>query len=446
MTSKKSIAWRITLALTALIAVAVCMVALSTYYVYRGMQESMIDKLIQTESNRLISRVSRFGATWKNAFERDMGPSMFAWGETDMLRASTMPDALRGLPTGMHYLDRDDSTWHVSVAEVMDGRLYVLYDSVVLEQQSRSFALALAAIVLVFCLLALLISSTVAHWLVTPLNAVADRLARWAPGKPLDGISRANEAERLMEAFNRVQDQVDSAIADQREFSANLHHEIRTPLTVIRSDAELLQRQVQPARLPQAMARLERIIRSVDEIRQSLESTYSITHASANEAEALSLASCVHDITESLSVEAERVRLEIVNSVRSDHSERIVRQALMTVMRNIIRNAMLHAAPARLEIQSIASGMQFTDSGPGIDAHDLPHVFERYFSMRRLDQNPSAVSDRPASREGLYQTGLGLAIAKRVCDMQGWILEVHSPVAQGRGTRFTLFFTKPDDH
>ena len=435
---KKSLKRRITLVLTGLVSLAVCVTAALTYGVYLHVEKKMIRDLIDTESKRLVPRVSRFGDKWTEALERDMGPSMYVWAESATVRAASLPDELRGLSIGLHELPRDKSTWHVAVVEARDGLLYVVYDTVVLEKQLHDFTRALLAIVIGCSIVAMLLSSGVARRLVMPLNALTERLTRWVPSSVAVDSPHANEADRLMEVFNRVQDQVDGAIADQREFSANLHHEIRTALTVIRSDAELMLR-YSTMGLEQRRPRLERIVKSVHEISQSLESTFSLAHARFDDKGCVDIHACVEDIFESQSVEAGKAGLEFVNAVQPGHEETISRHALLTVMRNIVRNAVLHAAPARLTVSSVAHGLQFTDSGPGIAPSELPHVFDRYFSNRRVDQRPHEQRE-PGAAAGMDQAGIGLAIAKRVCIMQSWTLDVVSPVSDGRGTCFTLVF------
>lgn len=439
MKHTRPLAWRITLTLSGLIFLAVSLTAVLTFFVYRQMEEQMIDKLIQTESNRLVKRVSRFGNTWQQPFERDMGPSMFAWGESEAHPAPTLPAELRELPLGQHYLDKGITNWHVSIVPTMDGRLYVMYDSIVLEEQSWSFALALIGIVLACSLLGVFIGRKVAHWLVTPLNTLTDRLERWAPDGPPPKPGHANEADRLMDVFNRVQDQVDATIANQREFSANLHHEVRTPLTIIRSDAEILAR-LFPLHIEAAQSRLTRIVHAVEDIEQSLESTYQLTQAQIRPPETLLLHRCVQDILENLRLEAGAAGLTVLNEVSTQQEACLSRHALMTVIRNIVRNAVLHAAPATLTIRAVPDGLQFTDTGPGIDPAELPYIFERYFSRRRVDQRQAdahSAADALMDQKGL---GLGLAIAQRVCVMQGWCLEVTSPVDGDTGTCFTLRF------
>lgn len=436
--SKQSMVWRITLVLTALVTLAVLVTIILTFFVYTHIEKSMVKELALTEAVRLESRVSRFGGGWTRPFEREMAPTMFAWGESDTVRAPSLPAELRDLPNGLHELNRGTSHWHVAITSSMDGRLYVVYDTILLERNATNFLKALIGILVACSLLALLVSSTVAKWLVNPLKVLTERLTRWVPDFPIADIPRGNESDRLMYVFNRVQDQVDASIADQREFSANLHHEIRTPLTIIRTDAELMLKN-NMAGQGGARPRLQRIIKSVQDISDSLESTYSLAYARFEDVHVVDIRSCVQDIFESMELEAENARLSFVNAVEPGHKEMLSRYALMTVLRNIIRNAVLHAAPATLVVESTDVGLTLTDSGPGIASSDIETIFERYFSNRRADQRKQERETRKgAVAPDINQTGLGLAIAKRVCIMQAWGLEVASPARDGKGTRFSL--------
>jgi signal transduction histidine kinase len=105
-------------------------------------------------------------------------------------------------------------------------------------------------------------------------------------------------------------------------------------------------------------------------------------------------------------------------------------QALLVVCRNIVRNAIDHATPGSLTIEGDIHSLVFRDDGPGIAPASLPHVFERYHRGHRLDEGaPDAGSPR---------RGLGLAIARRLCDLQGWGLRAESPLIDGRGTAFIV--------
>jgi signal transduction histidine kinase len=68
----------------------------------------------------------------------------------------------------------------------------------------------------------------------------------------MTATARSDEAGVLMETFNRFRDRVDDMVERERQFAANLDHEIRTPLTTIRTDAELvgLEADLPPAAAP----------------------------------------------------------------------------------------------------------------------------------------------------------------------------------------------------
>ena len=97
------------------------------------------------------------------------------------------------------------------------------------------------------------------------------------------------------------------------------------------------------------------------------------------------------------------------------------------VLRNLISNAVEYSPPGgNVAIKAVASGSQVQvtviDSGPGIPAEDLPHIFERFY---RVDKS------RTRATGGV---GLGLTIAKRLMEAHGGTLQVHSEV--GVGTEF----------
>jgi len=266
--------------------------------------------------------------------------------------------------------------------------------------------------------------------------AVTDRIESWAPGNPGMKVERSDEAGRLIEAFNRMQDRVDQSIAREREFSANLSHEIRTPLTGIRTDAELIA--LEAGTPPSAAPRLTRIVDAVDEIAATLETARALSSAQAGPRSEVSLKACLDDAWGGLAERAHRAGLVLDNGIPATAVAELDRYGLLIVLRNLVRNAIDHAAPATLSASWTGMELALADDGPGIPARDLPFVFERYYSGRLRD-SPAPGSAVAAAASG--QRGLGLAIAKRMCDIQGWRLTVSSRTEEPRqGTRFLLRF------
>jgi signal transduction histidine kinase len=159
--------------------------------------------------------------------------------------------------------------------------------------------------------------------------------------------------------------------------------------------------------------------------------------------ELVDLAECLNVAWQGLEANAEQAGLGLDDQIPAGTVRLLDRYALLTVLRNLIRNAIEHAAPAMLTVRAVDDGLDIRDNGKGIKADDLPFVFDRYYSVRRRDTHGQAVDEAEAAQA--LERGLGLAIAKRVCDMQRWSLSVESWVAvPHHGTSFTLRFTGAD--
>lgn len=431
--NQHSLVFRFTYALTALVWVSVLAVCFSAYEVQKNMGERMIDHLVEAEALRLQTKKSQEGDNWEPAFERQLGPNMHAWGESDAAPSAVMPAVLRTLPLGLSHLHAQGEVWHVMVVEARDGRLYVTYDAQDAQALSGKFGWALLAIAAFFMVLSYLCARLLARWAVQPIQAVTAHLTRWAPGRPRMLGLASNEGAQLTEAFNRMQDRIDQALADQKEFSSNFNHEIRKPLSLIRTDAELGKLEVMPT--DKVVLRFERIMRSIDEMTESLEATYYLAQSEHGQTELTSICDCVNDVFVSTESEAASRGLILHNRVDKQHAEELNRHMLMTVIRNIVRNAIAHAAPGTLEIASAGHGLVFSDDGPGVSQVDAPHLFDRYYSTRRFDVTPG---EERAPRQG--EVGLGLAIAKRVCLVQGWGLEIAGNSKKGKGLTLVLSF------
>ena len=318
------------------------------------------------------------------------------------------------------------------VADTGGGKVYLLYDATENEERVHDFGLIVLGVGAICVVGAYALSRRVAAVAAGPLLDLTDRLSTWAPGSPDLAVTRDDEAGRLIEAFNRMQNQVDRSIAREREFAGNLSHEVRTPLAAIRSDSELML--LTQVLTPDQRQRLARIVDNVDDVVVCLESARAMARDQLRPPEPVDLAQCMADAWRGHEAQADLADLWLDNRIPEGHVLILDRYALLTVLRNLVRNAIEHAAPATLMASLTGDGaLALRDDGKGIDEADLPFLFRRYFSGRLRD----------AGGLGRDETahGLGLAIAKRVCDMQGWTLTVESSrMGPARGTCFLLRF------
>ncbi|WP_427184585.1 sensor histidine kinase [Bordetella bronchialis] len=429
---------RVVWALTGTVSIFVSVLVVLAYLTFDQMEDDLVNDILTTETDRLIQRVENGQDMLPLRGARELGGSMRAWIQLPGEPNPSMPPAMQGLDDGLHLLEPGPETWHVVVAEMTGGRrVFVLYDGTDNEDCVFDFGLIVLGLGVICIVAAYGVARKVAYLAVGPMLTLTDRLSTWAPGSPDLAVERNDEAGRLVEAFNRVQNQVDRSLAREREFAANLSHEVRTPLAAIRSDGELML--LASSINADQRTRLNRIVKNVDSVAAALESARAMARDKPRAPEPVDLSECLAAAWQGLEPYAEQAGLGLDAHVPSGTVRLLDRYALLTVLRNLIRNAVEHAAPATLTVSVIEDGLEVRDNGKGIPADDLPFVFERYYSVRRRDTQGQGGDEAEAAQA--LERGLGLAIAKRVCDMQGWSLSVESWVDAARhGTCFTLRF------
>ncbi len=423
---------RVVWAVTATVALLLGLQTLLAYFAMHAQEDDLADDMLRHEVQQLNDLIVKPGLMPVGPLAAS--PRVTAYLTRGGEGAAALPEDLKNLVPGLYQMTPGERVWHVAVVDTEDGRLSVVLDATESETRVHRFGLTLLAL-WVFCVAATaFLARGVAAIAVGPIVEATRSIARWAPQRPSSGESTPDEAAILMETFNRFRDRVDETVAREREFAANLDHEIRTPLTAIRTDAELIGLEASLA--PAERQRAERIMAGVDEIIAITQSTLSSSAGRATAAEAVDLRECVRTACEALADRAASRELRIAVEIGAGESAVVDRQALLTVCRNIVRNAIEHAAPALLTIEGDRRSLTFRDDGPGIAAAALPHVFERYHQGHRVDDG--------AASAALPRRGLGLAIARRMCDLQGWTLGVSSPLEGGaKGTAFTLEFAPP---
>lgn len=418
---------RVTLALVAIVTLFVAVQGLLAYLTLEEHEDELADAWVLEEARRLASHAQRGELSGSRAAQLlAPTPTLSAWLAVDAghVVPSPLPEHLRLLADGPHRLGGVHEHLHVIVLPTAQGRLYVQYDAAQTEAKVRQFGLYLLGLTGLCIGLALVVSRWIAAIVVAPIDRLTQHLTNWIPEASMQEAANSDEERRLADAFRRVQDRFEEAIARERELVANVHHEIRTPLTALRTDLELLAMNAELE--PSQGARLQRALAMVDAVTANLESARVLSRRKPAAAQPVDLAQCVDDAWTSLGALPGMDDLRLVNAVPPGTIVDADRHALLTILRNLIRNAVEHAAPAQCTVRCIDHDIEVRDDGPGIAPEDLPFVFERYYRGRYRD----APDQHPEEH------GLGLAIARQVADINGWTLTVASE--PGAGARFRL--------
>ncbi len=311
----------------------------------------------------------------------------------------------------------------------------------------------IASVMLTAAVLALLVTIVaavlLAQWLTQPIRRLTQASRSLGEGK-LDArvpvpTSASPEVAELARSFNNMADRLQESIrlvsGDRdrgRDFLADVSHELRTPIAALRTFNELLQdgAAADPATREEFLEQSARQIERLDWLSTNLlELSKLDSGLIALDLRPDDLRAVVENAVEQAEPLAKRKGLELIShlppeALRQRHDPMRVGQ----VLSNLIGNAIKFTPPGGrvdVELRPTAEGAEISvsDTGVGIDADELPHIFERFYRGSRTPQERGAGS------------GLGLSIAKSIMDMHHGRISVQT--AADTGTRVVV--TLPRD-
>jgi signal transduction histidine kinase len=275
--------------------------------------------------------------------------------------------------------------------------------------------------VLLWCGLPALALSIGGGWWMTrkalaPVNALtqaAGRISENTLGERLASSGNGDEFDRLTEVFNAMTERLEKSFQRVREFTLHASHELKTPLTILRGEAESALsdqtlNQTQRARLESELDELERLTRIVDGLTLLTKADAGLTHVNFKP---VALAGLVQDCFADTQILAQpcglTVELPVCEQATIEGETHRLRQLLL----NLADNAVKYNEPGgritmALYREGNAAEFSIANTGPGIPSELLPRVFEPFF---RGDS---------AHGHGTDGCGLGLSIAQ-------WIVSVH---------------------
>lgn len=225
---------------------------------------------------------------------------------------------------------------------------------------------------------------------------------------------------------------IKTAMDQQQEFVADASHELRTPLSLIRANAEILERAADKP-VSANMESVQDIISQSDRlaslVSQMLTLARSDTGEAATDMRPVDLAALARDTAREMRLLATEGGITLENYSRGPAIVEGDELRLRELLAILIDNSLKYSdAGSRVDVRATTGNgkavIEVTDNGRGIPEEALPKIFERFYRV-----------DRARSRE-LGGAGLGLAIAKWIVDTHKGTIRIESEV--GRGTTVTV--------
>jgi heavy metal sensor kinase len=262
------------------------------------------------------------------------------------------------------------------------------------------------------------------------ISATAAKIARGDLSQRIPVADTENELDQLARVLNSTFARLEAAFAQQTRFTSDAAHELRTPVSVILAQTQsTLNRERSTAEYRET---LEACQRAAQRMRRLTESLLELARLDTG-----------NDLIQKARVNLAQITTECIEFVRPLAANRQISiqsdlspaacagevDRLKQVIINLLTNAIQYNKEAGniqvcVEQNGEFANLTVADTGIGISAEDLPHIFERFW---RADQ---------ARSHAERHTGLGLAIAKSIVDAHGGTMEISSELE--KGSTFTV--------
>ncbi|HSG79506.1 MAG TPA: HAMP domain-containing sensor histidine kinase [Acidimicrobiia bacterium] len=284
--------------------------------------------------------------------------------------------------------------------------------------------------------LAALIAARLSIWLASRLQGLRAASVQLAGGDlsarvPIEGHDEVTE---VAVAFNEMAEGLEGARRREREFLANISHDLRTPLTTIAGYAEAIHEGLVPD------GELERvggvIDRESNRLSRLVEDLMHLSRIEAREFtlrfETVDLTGHLQGIVDAYTGKAESSGIALVSDLALLPEAEVDPDRVAQMVGNLIDNALRYTpdgGTVTVSLEARAGGVAtiaVADTGPGIAAEDLPHIFERLYVAQRYR------ATRPTG------SGLGLAIVQQLAVAMGGRAEVRSEIGVGTTVSVTV--------
>lgn len=237
-----------------------------------------------------------------------------------------------------------------------------------------------------------------------------------------------DEVYRLTKSFNNMMDRLEGAYITQKNFAANAAHELKTPLSIMKTSLQVLELQDNPS-CADYMECTDDIKQSMNRLIQTVESLTTLTNSSLKgETEAIDVLSVVNQIKDDLSALAEEKGVCITvagEALQLTYNKELFYRLIFNLVENAVKYNR-QGGDVNVTVSGRERSLYIQDNGIGMDAQAIQNIFEPFYrsDLSRSQQIPGS--------------GLGMSIVKAIVDRYGGTLEIESTLGKGTEVKFKI--------
>lgn len=333
------------------------------------------------------------------------------------------------------YRDENRKVWIFTVRALQNGMILIASNRrpgfTLVQFFREDFLRTFLRAGVIALLLSLLLAGLTSQWISRPLEKITQATRMTSSGQyiqiPMEGPS---EVQALAKSFNDMTNSVQASEKSQRDFIANVSHDLKTPLTSIQGFAQAILDGT--ADSSEAIHHAAEIIHS-EVIRMNLLLLDLLDLARLDSGmvkmkkEPIALKQILETLVAKYSIQAHQAGINLLGEI-SDLPEIFGDpERLSQAISNILDNALKYSLPGGMVI--LRAGLHkniieitVSDEGPGVTQEDLPHIFERFFQADKSRSNPSR------------GTGLGLSISREIILAHGGTISAYNNPPESKST------------
>jgi signal transduction histidine kinase len=326
-----------------------------------------------------------------------------------------LPEGFRSLPSGWNEISLKEGNFHVYLSREAGMTYCLVKDRTDFERHEQAINSDLIYGFWLSVLSALVLGLILVRRIIAPLRRltaqVQSRECLAVDASPLAGGYPDDEIGHLAATFDRTVLRLQQALQREAQFTNDVSHELRTALMTIKSSCDLL---VEKDQLDDySRGKIAVIDNATEELQELVGAFLTLAREKPTEEGSASLMELVRT-GEQAWVEQARAR-DLILSVEDQSGETsgqikvYPKSLLRTVLNNLVRNAIYHSRQGKIRLTVTAAGFILCDSGPGVAEKDKKAIFKPFFRGTTADQN------------GI---GLGLSLVQRICQREGWQIEI----------------------